>query len=66
MEKLLNIEELSKLLNVKTGTIYNWVHKGLLPHYKLNKLVRFWESEVNEWLKKKRKKNRLYNKNLLD
>jgi len=60
MERLLNIKELSQLLSVKEGTIYAWVHQDLIPYYKLNKLVRFRESEINEWLKTKRhKRNRL-------
>lgn len=53
MERLLNIEGLSQLLNVKKSTIYDWVHKDLIPHYKLNRLVRFREEEIIEWLKAK-------------
>jgi excisionase family DNA binding protein len=53
MERLLNIIELSNLLSVKQSTIYDWVHKDLIPHIKLNRLVRFRESEINEWLKTK-------------
>jgi len=61
MERLLNIKELSQLLSVKEGTIYAWVHEDLIPYYKLNRLVRFRESEINEWLKKKqRRKHRQY------
>jgi predicted DNA-binding transcriptional regulator AlpA len=29
MERFLNIKELSQLLNVKAGTIYEWVHKQI-------------------------------------
>jgi len=58
MERLLNIKELSQLLIVKAGTIYDWVHKDLIPYYKLNRLVRFRESEINEWLKTKQKQKR--------
>jgi len=53
VERLHNIKELSQLLGVKAGTIYCWVHQDLIPYYKLNKLVQFWESEINEWLKTK-------------
>jgi excisionase family DNA binding protein len=58
MERLLNIKELSQLLSVKEGTIYTWVHQELIPYYKLNGLVRFRESEINEWIKKKKHRNR--------
>ncbi len=61
MERLLDIKALSQLLSVKEGTIYGWIHQGLIPYYKLNGLVRFRESEINEWLKKKqRHRNRPY------
>jgi excisionase family DNA binding protein len=56
MERLLNIKELSQLLSVKEATIYTWIHQELIPYYKLNGLVRFRESEINEWLKKKQKR----------
>jgi excisionase family DNA binding protein len=55
MERLLNIKELSQVLSVKAGTIYTWIHQELIPYYKLNGLVRFRESEINEWLKKKQR-----------
>ena len=65
MERLLNITELSNLLNVKQSTIYDWVHKNLIPYVKLNRLVRFRESEITEWLKiKKSRRNRA--KNLIE
>ena len=61
MEKLLNVKDLSQLLCVKQSTIYDWVHQGIIPYYKVNKLVRFRESEINEWLKKKqRRKHKQY------
>ena len=63
-EKLLNIEGLSQLLNVKKSTIYDWVHKDLIPHYKLNRLVRFREEEIIEWLKTQRHK-RIKNRSLI-
>jgi excisionase family DNA binding protein len=56
MDRFLNVEELTQYLRVKRSTIYDWVHKSSIPHYKLGRLVRFRESEVNEWLKTKRQK----------
>ena len=58
MERLLNIKDLSQLLSFKAGTIYGWIHQDLIPYYKLNGLVRFRESEINEWIKKKKHRNR--------
>jgi excisionase family DNA binding protein len=56
MDKFFNVEELSQFLRVKKSTVYDWTHKGLIPFYKIHKLVRFRESEINEWLKTKRQK----------
>lgn len=56
MDRYLNVEELSQFLRVKRSTIYDWVHKDSIPYYKLHKLVRFRESEINEWMKTKKQK----------
>jgi len=53
MEKLLTIEQLSELLQVKQATIYQWTHTGFIPHIKIGRLVRFRESDVLEWLKRR-------------
>jgi excisionase family DNA binding protein len=59
MEKLLTIEQLSELLQVKLSTIYQWTHTGFIPHVKLGRLVRFRESDVLEWIKKRQHPGRL-------
>ncbi len=56
MDRFLNVEELAQFLNVKRSTVYDWVHKSSIPHYKLGKLVRFRESEIVAWLKTKKQK----------
>ena len=54
MNNLITIKELSKYLQIKERTIYSWINKGIIPHYKLtNKVVRFNMNEVNEWLSSK-------------
>lgn len=59
MERLLNVKELSKILSIKESTIYDWVSIGFIPHHKLGKLVRFKESEILQWLDKKRNNGRV-------
>ena len=39
--KLIDIKELSQILNIKASTIYQWVELAKIPHYKLNDAVRF-------------------------
>lgn len=52
--KMLNIHQLSHLLNVKQKTIYDWVHKKKIPYHKLVGSLRFKENEIIEWLKSKK------------
>jgi len=58
MEKLLTIKELSELLQVKKGTIYQWVHMGFVPYIKLGTGVRFKESQIEAWIRKRERKGR--------
>lgn len=54
MEKLLSIEELSRLLGITKSTLYSWTSKKIIPHRKLSRrIVRFEESEIMNWLSKK-------------
>ncbi len=51
MERLLDIEELCRILGVKKATIYAWIYQRKIPHIKLSsRLVRFRESEILDWL----------------
>lgn len=58
MHKFLDINELSDILKISKNTIYGWVHIGYIPHYKINRLVRFNEQEIMEWLDKKKHNGR--------
>jgi len=62
MEKLLNIKELSEILNIPVGTIYSWTYMQFIPHYKLGRSVRFKPSEIEVWLKKRYCKGRVTRK----
>ncbi len=50
--KILNPGQVSKLLQVKLSTIYQWTHQDYIPHYKVGRFVRFSETEIINWLKK--------------
>lgn len=49
--KLMNITQLSEVINVKKKTIYDWTHKGLIPYIKIGRLVRFDINDIEKWLK---------------
>ena len=53
MEQLKTIKDISKYLNVKERTIYSWINKGIIPHYKIESMVRFNLNTINEWLKER-------------
>jgi len=64
MENLLTVQELSKKLGLSKSTIYNYVHRSIIPHVKLGKAVRFTPSVIEKWLKKfnvKGRNNRRFN-----
>ncbi len=55
MNRYLDIKQLSELLSVKAKTIYGWVQDGRIPSYKFGTLLRFKESDVEEWAEKRRR-----------
>lgn len=59
MEKLLKIEQVSDLLQVSKRTIYDWIHVGYIPHYKFPNGILFKSSDIENWLKKRKQRNRL-------
>ncbi|MFW6140782.1 MAG: helix-turn-helix domain-containing protein [Acidobacteriota bacterium] len=53
MEKLLTPEKVCEILRIERSTLYSWTRKELIPHIKVNGLLRFKEEEINRWLKMK-------------
>ena len=49
--KLLDISQLSEIINIKKKTIYDWTHKGLIPYVKVGRLLRFDLNDIERWLK---------------
>ena len=47
---MLTIAQVSELLNIKTSTLYAWVHQGKIPHVKIHGLIRFQSDEIQQWL----------------
>ena len=51
MEKeFLTIDELSEYLSMKRSTLYSLVESGELPHYRIGRLIRFKQDDVNQWM----------------
>ena len=64
MENLLTVKELSEKLGLSKSTIYDYVHRGIIPHIKMKKAVRFSPLKIKQWLKNfyvKGRNNRRFN-----
>ena len=56
-KEYLTIDDLAEYLSVKRSTLYAKVESGEIPHYKVGRLVRFKECEIEEWLQSHRNEN---------
>jgi excisionase family DNA binding protein len=54
-EDLISPEELAAALKIARVTAYQWVRRGVIPHLKLEGVVRFDPAEVKTWLDSRRK-----------
>ena len=51
MSEFISYSEVSKLTSIPLGTLYSYVYKNKIPHYRIGKrLVRFSRREILEWL----------------
>ncbi|HEY9222335.1 MAG TPA: helix-turn-helix domain-containing protein [Lutibacter sp.] len=48
----LTIKEVASLVNLSIPTIYGYVQKNNIPHYKNGNRLVFFRSEIIDWLKK--------------
>jgi excisionase family DNA binding protein len=51
---LIDPAELALGLRISRPTIYNWTSRGIIPHVKMEGLVRFEPVEIASWLKARR------------
>jgi len=54
MEELISPKELSRLLKVSKSWPYIMVKRGLLPCYKMGKVIRFRWSDIEMYLERSR------------
>lgn len=54
--KIITVKELSELIKIKEKTIYYLVSQGSIPHYRIGKLVRFNQDEIEHWMKSNKAK----------
>ena len=62
MERLLTPSDLASILNVRPGTVYSWISRGLdIPYAKIGGTVRFREKAIQDWLLKKEQERKRRN-----
>ncbi len=55
-EILLTVMDVSKILKINPFSIYRKAEKGEIPSLKIGKLLRFKESEIQQWIKDQNKR----------
>lgn len=50
MHKLLKVADVAKLLDVSEGRVYELARRGILPHIRLGRQVRFSPIQLKEFL----------------
>ena len=55
MKEFLTIDDVCGFLSVKKSFIYSLVESGVIPHYRIGKLIRFKQSDVNTWMENHRR-----------
>lgn len=48
--RILTVKELSKILNVKEKTLYQWAGQGVIPSIKMNGSLRFDMDDIEKWI----------------
>lgn len=51
-EKLMTAREVARILSISEKTVYSYVSRNLIPHYKIEANVRFRARDIAGWLKR--------------
>jgi excisionase family DNA binding protein len=55
LKEFLTIDELSEYLNLKRSNLYSIVESGVLPHYRIGRLIRFKKQDIDTWMEDHRR-----------
>ena len=50
MEELWDIRRVSQYLGIKRSTLYAMIERKEIPHYRIGRLARFRQAEIDAWL----------------
>ena len=48
--RLLNVEEVAHMLDMRTSTIYEWVSQRRIPFVKCGRLTKFDLQRIDDWI----------------
>jgi excisionase family DNA binding protein len=51
---LLNVDDVSKMLNIAKSTLYNYIRNNQIPHIKIGGIILFSKSDLLLWLDTKK------------
>jgi len=54
-DEIFKIEQVAKYLFLSVPTIYGYISKGLIPHYKVGKRLYFKKTEILDWIYKNKR-----------
>ncbi|MBI2026399.1 MAG: helix-turn-helix domain-containing protein [Deltaproteobacteria bacterium] len=54
MKKYMTIDELSQYLSIKKPTLYAKIRTKGIPYYKIGRLIRFDQKEIDTWVQEKK------------
>ncbi len=52
-QSLLTARELAQMLAISPKTIYNYVSRNMIPHFKIEANVRFRGRDIADWLRRR-------------
>ena len=55
MEELWDIKRVSQYLGIKRSTLYAMIERREIPHYRIGRLARFRQAEIDAWLLTKKR-----------
>jgi len=55
VEELLNVKEVAAYLKCTEQTVRRYVMAKKIPYHKIDRMVRFWPSEIKEWVNNNKK-----------
>lgn len=57
-ERYVGVKEVALYLDASEKTIYDWTSRGVIPHYKIGKRLKFRLSQINRWAEKRFQKEK--------